>query len=372
MVKRLLITVVLLAIVLAPEYGLGAPTEDNLTSMPKGDLPGWKQVLADDFEEYGEIPVGSFSNCDKNHICEGLPGKLKERWWAYPKNWPDTAKKNNYPLGGVYNPEETVSISNGMMQVKMFNNGGDNQVAAVLPKATMGQTYGRYVIRFKAETTPGYKMAWLLWPDERENCKGCEIDFPEGQFDEEISAFMHHKQSGEGGKRQDHFTTGQKFGEWHTTVIEWSPGKVEFFLDGKKIQGKSADGKSIDASTTNVPDQPMNWVIQSESALDDRAKSNEVVAKNGSSATILIDWVAAYKYTGGEQEQNTEQDQNTEEEQEQDTEQVQNTEGEQEQNTEQNQNSEIWDVVLSFFPIEKAQEQDTEQDQNTDGRVIYR
>lgn len=300
---------------LTPGYSMGAPTpeEEDLTKLPKGDLPGWKQILADDFDEYGEVPVGSFSDCGHNQdnykeaYCSGLTGKLKERWWAYPNGWPDTAKQRNYPLGGVYNPEETVSIKDGMLQVKMFNRDGENQVAALVPKATVGQTYGRYVIRFKTETTPGYKLAWLLWPDKNESCLSCEIDFPELELDSEISGFMHYKQQSENEEhKQDVFPTGEKYGEWHTAVIEWSPGKVEFFLDGKKVKGKNPNWEDIEASTENVPDQPMSWVIQSESALDDRAKNNEVVAKENSSTTILIDWVAAYTYTGDSDQEETE------------------------------------------------------------------
>lgn len=307
MMKKLLAACLLFAMVLAPSYGFSESENQNADEQkaPRGDLPGWKQIFVDDFEEYGDVPVGSFSDCNhstdnfKEAYCGGLTGKLKERWWAYPKNWPDTAKQRNYSLGGVYNPAETVSIQNGQLKVKMFNDGGENQVAALVPKATIGQTYGRYVIRFKAETTPGYKLAWLLWPDVDEECPFCEIDFPELELDSEISGFMHHQlRSEHEGHKQDVFPTGEKYGKWHTAVIEWKPGKVQFFLDGKLVRGMDPEGNKIDASTQGVPDQPMTWVIQSESALDDRAQRNEVVAQKGSSATILIDWVAAYQYTG--------------------------------------------------------------------------
>lgn len=356
MLKKILITMLLLVFVLSPSYGFGetdsTTTTDSTdstnstdstdtdssdetnssgddTKAPRGDLPNWKQVFVDDFDEYGNIPVGSFSDCNHNTndykqaYCGGLKEPLRSRWWAYPQGWPDTARQRQYPVSGQYNPDETVSIEDGKLKVVMKsvrkNNEIENQVAALVPKATVGQTYGRYAIRFKTDSTPGFKIAWLLWPDKDGSCERCEIDFPETELDTEIKGYMHHKLEGRNMQIneqsnkviQDYYLTKEKPSEWHTAVIEWSPGKVEFFLDGKKLQGENPQGDTISASTQNVPDQPMTWVIQSESALDVRAKSGRVVASENSTATILIDWVAAYTYkgNGNGQEQPTNTDQ---------------------------------------------------------------
>jgi hypothetical protein len=274
------------------------PNETDVTvdnRMPKGDLPGWKQVLADNFNGQ-DVPVGKFSDCNNNPdtpeaFCSGLPEPQKSRYWAYPKGWPDTAKQGthgNFERSGIYNPEETISIGplsngDGVMRIKLFNNGGDNQVAAVVPKAMVGQKYGRYAIRFLAEATPGYKLAWLQWPVDEKSCSGCEIDFPEQELDTTIHGFLHHKEDPNNKQgTQDAFDSKQPYGVWHTAVTEWSPGKVKFILDGKEVG----------TSTTQVPDQPMSWVIQSESAL------NGDTAGAGTSARIWITWIAAYTYTG--------------------------------------------------------------------------
>src|ERR1700722_11503441 len=60
--------------------------------------------------------LGSFSGCDNNDglptaYCSGLPTALQSQWWAYPYPWPDTATEENMPLGGYYDPSETVWIS---------------------------------------------------------------------------------------------------------------------------------------------------------------------------------------------------------------------------------------------------------------------
>ena len=64
-----------------------------------------------------------------------------------------------------------------------------------------------------------------------------------------------HKEDG----GQDNFATGVPVAGsgWHTSVIEWTPGEVRFFLDGELVG----------TSTESVPDTPMNWILQSETTL---------------------------------------------------------------------------------------------------------
>jgi hypothetical protein len=64
-------------------------------------------------------------------------------------------------------------------------------------------------------------------------------------------------------------------------VIEWRPGDVRFYLDGKLVGH----------STTAVPDKPMSWDIQNESALNgDRAALN-------SSAQMDIEYAKAWTWS---------------------------------------------------------------------------
>lgn len=261
-----------------------SPIPASAENMPKGDLPGWKQILADNFNGQ-KVALGKFSDCNHNPdtkqaYCAGLPEPYKSRWWAYPRNWPDTANQRNYPQKGVYNPEQTVwigpsSTGDGQMHIKMFRKTGMNQVATIVPKKMMDMKYGRYAVRFKAQTTPGYKLAWLLWPTV--NDAGSEIDFPELELDENIHGFMHYRD----GSGQDAFDSKKPYGVWRTAVIEWKPNDVKFYLDGKLIGH----------STKLVPNTKMSWDIQSESAL------NGDVAKVNSSAQIDITWIAGWSYS---------------------------------------------------------------------------
>ena len=234
-------------------------------AMPQGNLPGWTQVFADSFSE--NVPLGKF------------PAAVSGKWNAYPYPWHDTSGH------GTYDPGRVVSIGNGVMNLYLHTENGVHMVAApepVIPGAPGpegGLLYGRYAMRFKADQVPGYKTAWLLWPDS-ENWPDGEIDFPEGNLTGSISAFMHHKGNPEA---QDAYPTSATYSTWHTAVIEWTPDAVTFYLDGQVI-GRSTD-------TADIPSTPMHWVLQTETQISGGPPANSAAGN------VQIDWVAAYTHT---------------------------------------------------------------------------
>lgn len=245
----------------APSASPALPLGPSGEAMPRGDLTGWRQVFADDFDN--DVALG------------GFPVAVRGKWGAYEDGWPDTSKR------GTYSPTKVVSIGNGLMDLHLRTDQGVHMVAAPMPVihgpgAQGGMLYGRYAVRFRADPIPGYKVAWLLWPDS-ENWSDGEIDFPEGDLDQTVTAFMHHK-----GKptNQDAFPTEVSFVDWHTSVMEWTPTAVRFLLDGALI-GESTDRKLI-------PDVPMHWVLQTETALGQR------VPDPAAAGHVQIDWVTAY------------------------------------------------------------------------------
>jgi hypothetical protein len=231
---------------------------------PAGNLAGWRQVFFDDFT----VKVASWGACGnyEAHNCPSLPEPYRSKWWAYPSNYQDTREKQSGD-GGFYEPSN-LSMSDGMLRIQLRRENGTTQAAAPYPRMP-AQTYGRYAMRFKADPVPGFKIAWMLW---RASGSWGEIDFPEGDLDSGICAFM-HKQSG-----QDAFCPNASFASgWHTAVYEWTAGKVVFYLDDKVIG----------TSTSGVPSTPMNWLLQSETSLDGPPP-------NGAVANIYVDWVAAW------------------------------------------------------------------------------
>ena len=159
----------------------------------------------------------------------------------------------------------------------MHTEGGTHYVAAPTPKLP-SMTYGRFSVRFQADSTPGYKAAWLLWPDSNVWPADGEIDFPEGDLDKNMSAFAHWA-TGSGG--QDAFTLTATYAAWHIATIDWTPGKLVFYLDGKVVG----------TSTKMVPTKAMHWVMQTETTLNGSAPSSSV------SGHVRVDWVTAYAYT---------------------------------------------------------------------------
>ena len=246
--------------------------------VPAGDLPGWHQIFADDFTT--DVPVGGFGGCSAStSTCTNLPSAVISKWWAYPDDWKDTSKN------GTYKPSEVLSIHDGLLDMNIHTTGasGEHLIAAPLPKISYapgsegGLKYGRYAVRFKADPIPGYKTAWLLWPDSENWPADGEIDFPEGSLDGAISAYM-HRQGGASGGDQDQFHTNTTYTNWHTAVTEWTPNSVTFYLDGQVIG----------TSTARIPNTPLHWVLQTETATDGTTPSNTAAGH------VLIDWAAVY------------------------------------------------------------------------------
>ena len=227
-------------------------------------------------------PLGSFGgggNGSSVHAPD-LPSALQSQWGAYPSGWADTATQRGLSVGGYYDPGTTVWISGGQLHIKLWRGAsGSVHSAALVPLAAQGRTYGRYVETFRVpEIATGYKSAHLLWPSNGDqDTSSFEVDYPENEWDTGISAYVHA-----GDDPQQAFPSGASWSGWHTSEIDWTPNSLSFRLDGKLIG----------STTTGVPDEPMDWIIQNESALN-----GESAAPN-SSAQMDISYVAYYRYTG--------------------------------------------------------------------------
>jgi beta-glucanase (GH16 family) len=234
--------------------------------MPTGDLTGWHQVFTDDFTT--NVPLGSF------------PSAVSAKWYAYPSPWTDTSGN------GTYDPQKVVSVHDGVMDLWLHSENGVHYVAAPVPIVQpgthsygSGQLYGRFTVCFKADAVPGYKTAWLLWPNSDQWPGDGEIDFPEGSLTGSIAAFMHW-QGGTSGSSQDAYgTSAPEAGAWHVATVEWTRTACRFLLDGTTI-GTSTDPAKIPSTT-------MHWVLQTET-------QGSTPPSDTASGHVLVDWVAAY------------------------------------------------------------------------------
>jgi beta-glucanase (GH16 family) len=214
----------------------------------------WRPVFSEDFTV--AVAAGEFED------------RYRDQWSVYPDGWRSTNAR------GTYQPSRTVSVHDGAVDVYVGETEVGPSSAALVPRLpTYGQLYGRYSVRFRADPVPGYKVAFLLWPDSEVWPDDGEIDFPEGNLDGSIGAFAHHADP---SGSQDQFPTGQTFARWHIATTEWEPGRIRFYLDDELVG----------ESTTKVPDTSMHWVLQTEVA--------DAPPPAGAEGHVYVDWVKAW------------------------------------------------------------------------------
>lgn len=250
----------------AGTFTVAAPvtTHPSGVPMPVGDLPGWHQTFADDFTT--PAALGSF------------PGSAYGSRWTGYDGFGDTTGH------GRYSNAKVLSVAGGMLDYWMHTENGVHYVAAPVPDPAGNwgapQTYGRYSVRFRADSAAGYKTAFLLWPRDDTWAEG-EVDYPEGDLD----GSFYPASLRPGSVSPPVFEPAVKvaagtFSAWHTATTEWTPTRVAWFLDGALVA----------STTAAVPSHPMRWTLQAETSTDEPAPADTT------SAHVDIDWVAQYSY----------------------------------------------------------------------------
>lgn len=245
------------------------------SSMPVGDIPGWKQVFSDDFTV--DVPLGQF------------PEAVASKWFAQPYPWKSSAQP-----WATYDPHRTLSVHDGVLDMWIHTVGVEHLVGGPLPRIAgpnayvpnavppifpAGLTYARTAIRFKSDRIPTYKIAWLMWPDSNIWPRDGEIDFPEGNLDGTKTGAYLHWMNGTGGFDAYEPSVAIGDGQWHTAIMEWLPSRCTFILDDLKI-GESTN-------TVHIPNTKMHWSLQADGQPGVQPDSN-------AQGHILIDWVAVW------------------------------------------------------------------------------
>jgi hypothetical protein len=258
---------------LTPEPFAAADPAAASNAMPVGDLPGWTQVFAEDFTE-GDVGLG------------GFPGPAYGARWSenYFDGTPDTAAQQQ-PKGqrtSGYYPSKVLSVHDGFMDMFLHSENGVAMGAAPSPKLFGANqrpynslVYGRYSVRFKADVLPGFKLAWLLWPDSKNWPADGEIDFPEGDLSKVMYAAVHGLENGI--HDNEVLRPEVPYGDWHIATTEWRADGIEFFLDGK----------SLGVSRRFTPTKNMHYILQTESC-------GPVCPSPETSGHVLVDWVAIW------------------------------------------------------------------------------
>jgi hypothetical protein len=246
-------------------YGAEAPPPE----LPIGDLPpdslssmGWTQYLAEDFD----------TDCAEGSFISTYPG-----WFAYPNTW------TNSPATSWYNGGNSVRVEDGIAKIRYFTDGlSRRRTEALEPPNTGDRSYGVYEICYRVPAAiPGYKQAFLLWPESDEWGDG-EVDYPEANFrtGSLVGGFVHERGSTPENNAYEFESTKPVIGnDWHVARIVWADNELEFWLDGDLIGSYS--------SSTHVPDGPHRWVLQTEA--EDTLPSSSVTGD------LEIAYVAAWE-----------------------------------------------------------------------------
>jgi beta-glucanase (GH16 family) len=229
--------------------------------MPVGDLPGWTQVFADDFD-------GTSLDMSKWYLYYGQPGGDPGGWWD-----------------GSH-----VVVHDGIVELQTYqdpahngNTTGQNNdwVSGGMGGQGIHQTYGKYFVRFRME--PGYGLSYvaLLWPVD--NSWPPEVDFAEQAYGTTATTYatLHYGSN----NTMIENSVNADFTQWHTVGVEWTAGKLVYTLDGN-VWGT--------VTNPNVPTIPMELDLQTQTYECGNTWSPCPNASTPSHVNMQIDWVVAY------------------------------------------------------------------------------
>ncbi len=227
--------------------------------MPIGDIPGWHQVFADDFN-------GTTLNTSHWGAYSGQPGSDSAGWW---------------------DPSHVI-VSGGLLTLKGYKDAAAKSGAFVTGGIGMNgsyaQTYGKYLVRMRVGKGDGISAIALLWP--KAHVWPPEVDFFEdgGGGRRGMAATLHCGTNGNDNCRVHKHLTGYDFSQWHTFGVEWTAGKLVYTIDGTTW---------ATVTGSRVPSIPMVLDLQSQS-LECSQYNTCLDSSTPAEVDMQVDWVVAY------------------------------------------------------------------------------
>jgi beta-glucanase (GH16 family) len=223
--------------------------------MPVGDIPGWRQVFADDFS-------GTMINTNRWSVYSGQPGGDPAAW---------------------FDPRH-VAVSDGMLVISGYRDGADGgkwATGGVSSAPGLVQTYGKYLVRFRMDPGTGIGHALLLVPAD--GSWPPEVDFSEsnGSGANKTLATLHYGPHDSMVSRPHPVDLTK----WHTLGVEWTPGRLRFTLDGRVWW---------DLRSSHVPAIPMTLALQTQTWPCVGTWGRCPDASTPATVRMYVDWVVAY------------------------------------------------------------------------------
>jgi beta-glucanase (GH16 family) len=217
-----------------------------------------------------------------------LPQTAQAQTWGAPvlvENFNGSAVNTGkwmvyHSPGAERNPRtgRAATVSNGVLRLKGGMYGGKDLSGGVATRHA--QTYGRWEVRFRAEAGAGYTPVALLWPTAQGEGAGyAEVDFAEIVDPKRQGGgiFVH------GGHGRAQRQLRADFTTWHTVAVDWLPGRLTFWLDGRKVW---------DYRGPHVPDGGrMGLALQNDVVCEPRCRDSSTP----DTVSMYVDWVKVYK-----------------------------------------------------------------------------
>jgi len=241
------------------EVGTPPPPPVNSPVIPTDAPAGWHTVFADDF-------VGSALD--------------RARWFPYSGQAGGDADTTFSPTN--------VDVSGGHLRIEATpdpDQPGKWITGGVSNAHSLQMTYGEYLVRFRAQQGTGISYALLLWPSDNQSPP--EIDFAEdnGADRKTMFSFLHYGAD----NTQIKSTTRGDFTKWNVAGVKWTPGHIEYTLNGKVWMTIKGD---------EVPDEPMSLALQAQAWACGASWETCPDASTPSDVQVDVDWVVGYAQTG--------------------------------------------------------------------------
>ncbi|WP_163552700.1 glycoside hydrolase family 16 protein [Candidatus Frankia alpina] len=138
------------------------------------------------------------------------------------------------PTGSFPRVPSAVTVADGSLRITGGNGSAGRDVSGGLA-SLLHQQYGRWEARFRVDPGAGYSAVVLLWPQSQKWPDDGEIDMIEVQDGTRGSATM----AVHNGAKNDTLSTPTAltadFTAWHTVAVEWLPGRLSYYLDGRNV-----------------------------------------------------------------------------------------------------------------------------------------
>lgn len=170
---------------------------------------------------------------------------------------------------------ENAFVSDGKLVLRTKRTSSGWSSAGVSNARALKQTYGRYTIRARMDKGWGVRAVALLWPAAP--VWPPEVNFYELNANDASRTKNNLTNHYPPGNQMTHASVKGNFTEWHTMAVWWSPGLLEYRLDGRTVA----------RMTNHVPNQPMWLGLQSKVG----GMSASPTYSTPSQVDFEIDWV---------------------------------------------------------------------------------